>query len=74
MSDVWLGVRWIHIVAMAFFVGGQLLLVAEVVPIERREPGNDRLRAIGRRFGYWALVAIWVPPTIRAAMATGLGR
>jgi len=43
---------------MAFFVGGQLFLVAAVVPALRGDAERDRLRAIARRFGYATLVAI----------------
>src|SRR3954447_9903991 len=45
---------------MAFFVGGQLLLAVAVVPVERRFPERERLRAIARRFGWGALGAIGV--------------
>ena len=70
MDDVWLAIRWLHLVAMAFFVGGQLLLAAAVVPVERRSPDRERLRAIARRFGYGTLVAIGVLLATGAAMAT----
>lgn len=46
-------VRYLHLLAMAFFVGGQLFLVAAVVPTLRGDDGRERLRAIARRFG-WA--------------------
>jgi uncharacterized membrane protein len=52
--------RYLHLLAMAFFVGGQLLLVAAVVPSLRAEPDRERLRAIARRFGWGTLVAIAV--------------
>ena len=70
MGDLWLAVRWLHVLAMAFFVGGQLLLVVAVVPVERRAPDRDRLRAIARRFGYGTLVAIAVLVATGAAMAS----
>jgi uncharacterized membrane protein len=37
MADPWLAVRWLHVVAMAFFVGGQLLLVVAVIPACNRQ-------------------------------------
>ncbi|MBK8295643.1 MAG: hypothetical protein IPK93_13175 [Solirubrobacterales bacterium] len=40
-----------HVVAMAFFLGGQLMLAATVVPVERSNPDPERMRAIARRFG-----------------------
>jgi hypothetical protein len=46
----WTLIRWLHLLAMGFFVGGQLMLAAIVVPVMR---GSDRaqLRAAPRRFG-----------------------
>ena len=53
-------VRWLHLLAMAFFVGGQLVLVAAVVPAFRGAGDRERLRAIARRFGWGSLVALAV--------------
>jgi uncharacterized membrane protein len=50
MSHVWFILRWLHILAMAFFVGGQLFLAAIVVPVERNATDRQWLRAIARRF------------------------
>ena len=54
---------------MAFFVGGQLMLAATVVPALR---GGDRegLRSVARRFGYGTLVAIAVLIATGAVMAS----
>jgi uncharacterized membrane protein len=68
--DVWDGVLWLHLLAMAFFVGGQLFLAVAVVPIERRSPDRERMRAVARRFGYGALVALAVLAGTGAAMAS----
>jgi uncharacterized membrane protein len=70
MDELWIGIRWLHLLAMAFFVGGQLLLAAAVVPVERRAPDRERLRAIARRFGYGTLVAIGVLLVTGALMAS----
>jgi len=56
----WELVRWLHLLAMAFFVGGQLVLVAAVVPAFREDTDRERLRAIARRFGWGSLVALAV--------------
>jgi uncharacterized membrane protein len=66
----WLIVRWLHVLAMAFFVGGQLFLAAAVVPVERRAPDRERLRAIARRFGWGTLAAIAVLVATGVAMAS----
>src|SRR3954465_14586010 len=58
MRDFWLLVRALPLLAVAFFVGGQLLLAAAVVPVERRSPDPERLRAIARRFGWGTPAAI----------------
>jgi uncharacterized membrane protein len=72
---MWELVRWLHLLAMAFFVGGQLVLAAAVVPAFRRAEGRDRepLRAIARRFGQGTLVAIAVLLATGAAMAGHYG-
>ena len=72
MDDVWLAVRWLHVLAMAFFVGGQLLLAVAVVPVERHAPDRERLRAIARRFGYGTLAAIAVLLATGTALASRL--
>src|SRR5689334_23871465 len=74
MSEFWIGIRWLHLVAMAFFVGGKLFLAAAVVPVERRTPDRERLRAIARRFGWGTLAAIGVLLATGAAMASHYGR
>ncbi|HUA69886.1 MAG TPA: hypothetical protein VMA96_02345 [Solirubrobacteraceae bacterium] len=47
----WNGVLWLHLLAMAFFVGGQLMLAAVVVPVLRGLEDRAALRAAARRFG-----------------------
>jgi hypothetical protein len=65
---MWELIRWLHLIAMAFFVGGQLMLAAVVVPVLR---GGDRtaLRAAARRFGAGSLIALGVLAITGAAMA-----
>ena len=65
-----IAVRVLHLLAMAFFVGGQLMLAATVVPVERSEPDRTRLRAIARRFGTVTLAPIAVLLATGAALAT----
>jgi uncharacterized membrane protein len=57
-TDLWQAVLFVHILAMAFFVGGQLFVAAAVVPVERLNPDPNRLRATVRRFGLGSLVAL----------------
>jgi uncharacterized membrane protein len=65
----WNGVLWLHLVAMAFFLGGQLMLAAILVPVLRGVDGGRPLRAAARRFGIGTLVAIAVLLASGAAMA-----
>lgn len=58
--STWEFIRYLHLVAMAFFVGGQLVLVAAVVPATRALPDKTTIRAIARRFGVGSLVAVVV--------------
>lgn len=58
--DLWQGVLYLHLLAMAFFVGGQLVFGIAVVPILREDPDRERMRAIARRFGFGSLIALGV--------------
>ena len=70
MDDVWELVLYLHLLAMAFFVGGQILIAAAVVPVERSNPDPERLRAIARRFGYGTLIALAILLVTGTAMAS----
>lgn len=72
---MWEAIRWLHLLAMAFFVGGQLVLAGAVVPAFRGTEGaaRDPLRAIARRFGLGTLVALAVLVVTGAAMASHFG-
>ncbi|MFI5027665.1 MAG: hypothetical protein ACHQCF_01625 [Solirubrobacterales bacterium] len=67
--DLWLAVLYLHLLAMAFFVGGQIVFGVAVVPVERSAPDRARMRAIARRFGYGSLVALGVMIATGWAMA-----
>jgi uncharacterized membrane protein len=64
--QTWTLVRYVHIVAIAFFVGGQLLLVAAVAPALRRSGDEATMRVVARRFGIGSVVALGL------AIATGV--
>lgn len=70
--DFWQAVLYVHLLAMAFFVGGQLVFGAAVVPVLRGEGEGDRerMRAIARRFGYGSLGALGVLIITGWAMAS----
>lgn len=72
-GSAWLGIHYLHLLAMAFFVGGQLVVVGAVLPIERRFADRTRLRAIARRFGIGSLIALLVLGATGAAMASHAG-
>ena len=66
----WNGVLWLHLLAMGFFVGGQLMLAAVVVPVLRGAGDRGPLRAAARRFGIGTLIAIVVSIATGSAMAS----
>jgi uncharacterized membrane protein len=66
----WNGILWLHLLAMAFFVGGQLMLGAVIVPVLRGD--SDRLRAVARGFGFGSLIALSVLALTGVAMASHL--
>jgi uncharacterized membrane protein len=72
--DLWTLIRFLHIVALAFFVGGQLVLVVALVPAVRRAGDDALMLAVARRFGIGSLVAIVVLVATGAAMASHFAR
>lgn len=72
MSGFWQAVLYLHLLAMAFFVGGQLVFGIAVVPVLRGDPDPERarMRAVARRFGYGSLVALGVLLLTGWAMAS----
>jgi putative copper export protein len=66
----WNGVLWLHLLAMAFFVGGQLMLAAVVVPVLRGREDGAPMRAAARRFGVGTLIAVGVLIITGAALAS----
>ena len=71
---LWNFVLWLHLLAMAFFVGGQLMLAAIVVPVLRGAGDRGPLRAAARRFGFGTLAAFVVLVGSGSAMASHLHR
>jgi uncharacterized membrane protein len=72
--SLWNFVLWLHLLGMAFFVGGQLMLAAVVVPVLRGTGDRTPLRAAARRFGFGTLGAFVVLVGSGAAMASHFHR
>ena len=66
----WNGVVWLHLLGMAFFVGGQLMLAAIVVPVLRGLEDRGPMRAAARRFGVGTVIAFVVLILTGAALAS----
>jgi uncharacterized membrane protein len=66
----WELARFLHLAGMAFFVGGQLMLVAVVTPAIRRHGSEEAMHAAARRFGIGSAVALVVIVATGAAMAS----
>jgi uncharacterized membrane protein len=66
----WNGVLWLHLLGMAFFVGGQLMLAAVVVPVLRGLDDRGPLRAAARRFGIGTAIAFAVLIVTGVALAS----
>lgn len=69
-QDFWQAVLYLHLLAMAFFVGGQLVFGIAVVPVLRGDQDRTQMRAVARRFGYGSLVALSVLFVTGWAMAS----
>ena len=70
MSTAWQAVLYVHLLSMAFFLGGQLVVGLALVPVERKNPDPERLRAVARRFGIGSAVALGVLLATGIAMAS----
>ena len=55
---MWTFIRFLHVVAVIVFVGGQLTLVVAVAPA-LRSPDGEAMRPIARRFGVAAALPWW---------------
>jgi uncharacterized membrane protein len=75
MSGFWQAVLYLHLLAMAFFLGGQLAFGLAVVPVLLGDPDPERtrMRAVARRFGYGSLAALGVLLVTGWAMASHYG-
>jgi len=70
VTDGWRIVLYLHLLAMAFFIGGQLVFGLAVVPLLRGDGDRETLRAVARRFGYGSLGALAVLVITGWAMAS----
>lgn len=73
--DGWDVILWLHLLAMALFVGGQLFIALAVVPVFREQGGSDGpahawMVPIARRFGWVSLGALAVLLATGIAMAS----
>ena len=66
----WTLIRFLHLVGIVFFVGGQLVLLVAVTPVLRRAGDDTLMRAIARRFGLGSLAALGVIVATGVAMAS----
>jgi uncharacterized membrane protein len=67
--ELWTVVRYLHVLALVFFVGGQLMLAVAVTPAIRRLGDDAAMTLIARRFGLGSGVALIVLIATGTAMA-----
>ena len=72
--EEWAIIRFLHLVALVFFVGGQLMLAVAIVPALRGRGEDATMRSIARRFGIGSAVALLVLIATGAAMAGQFAR
>src|SRR4051812_30632022 len=68
--QTWTVIRFLHVAAMALFVGGQLALVVAVTPALRAHGSDEAMRDAARRFGVASAAALAVLVATGAAMAS----
>jgi uncharacterized membrane protein len=66
----WNGVLWLHLLGMAFFVGGQMMLAGVVVPVLRGSDHREAMLAAARRFGIGTGIAFAVLIVTGVALAS----
>ena len=66
----WNGIVWVHLLSMAFFVGGQMMLAGVVVPVLRRLEDPAPMLAAARRFGVGTGIAFGLLVLSGAALAS----
>jgi uncharacterized membrane protein len=71
--ESWELVRFLHVVALALFVGGQLMLVIAIVPVLRGQP-EELMLGVARRFGMASAGALVVLLATGVAMASHFSR
>ncbi len=66
-------IRWLHLVAMAVWVGGLITLGALVAALRRHGVEREVLQAIARRFGVvsWTAMGVLVPTGLFQALNRG---
>lgn len=69
--EIWDVMRWLHLVAMALFLGGQLMLAAVVAPVMR---GDAKMRLVARNFGMATVGAILLAVLTGMSLASQYGR
>ena len=71
--ELWELVRYLHLLALALLVGGQILLVVAIVPV-LRDQREELMMSVARRFGVASAVAIGVLLVTGIAMASHFSR
>ena len=71
--EFWELARYLHVVGLALFVGGQIVLVVAIVPVLRRQP-DELMLGVARRFGIATVVALAVVLATGIAMASHFSR
>jgi uncharacterized membrane protein len=67
--DLWEVIRYLHVLGLALFIGGQIMLVLVIVPVLRGEP-EELMLGVARRFGIAIAVALAVVVGTGIAMAS----
>ena len=70
--ELWELVRYLHLLALALFVGGQIMLVVVIVSVLRDR--EELMLSVARRFGLASAVAIAVLLVTGIAMASHFSR